>query len=81
MRSNHLKKKKKTLSTRQKIIDQQAALGWSDYDLAAASGVDRSLIGKYRRGQIDIGTEKADAMRAAMQSAIRNPKSEKSSKP
>ena len=54
------------MTTRQTIESKRARLGWSYYKLAQASGVAEKTVSDYLQGKTDTGTEKADAMAAAM---------------
>lgn len=61
-----MKNKNKTQSTRDELRAMRDAMGWSNYQLAEAAGLSgEAVVRRYLSGQTDIGTTKADAMRAA----------------
>jgi transcriptional regulator with XRE-family HTH domain len=48
------------------LADAMKTKGWGESELAAASGVHQSLIGRYLRAEVDVGTKNAPKLAKAL---------------
>ncbi len=48
------------------LADAMKAKGWGEGELAEASGVNQSLIGRYLRAKVDVGMKNAPRLAKAL---------------
>jgi transcriptional regulator with XRE-family HTH domain len=48
------------------LAEAMKAKGWEEGDLAEASGINQSLIGRYLRAEVDVGQKNAPRLAKAL---------------